>query len=168
MFIQLCLVVAVLGYLARCQTLHTGVSTWTPISYTRDTLLALHHDGPPPLNLPVCVRPSSERNRRHRRHRRRGQRGGIRQRLRRRGNRPPLPAMILCNARSLHGKMEELRANSKACFEYRTSSLMVFTQIATPRCPERCSGVGRILAGAGGQECTVRENQRRRSGGVCE
>lgn len=125
MLVQLCFVVAVLGYLARCQTLHTGVVTWTSISYTRDALLALGHAGPPPLNLPVCVRSSSERNRRHRR---RGQQGGIRQRLRQRGNRPPLPSMILCNARSLHGKMEELQANSKACFEYRTSSLMVFTE----------------------------------------
>ncbi len=48
--------------------------------------------------------------------------------LQRRVNRPPLPSIILCNARSLQGKMEELRVNSKACFEYRTSSLMVLTE----------------------------------------
>lgn len=119
-----CLAIVVWGYLVQC-TLHAGVETWSLISYTRDALLALRHAGLPPLNLPVCARVQPQRNRRQRK---RGQRGGIRQRFWRRGNRPPSPSMILCNVRSLHGKMEELCVNSKVCFEYRTSSSMVFAE----------------------------------------
>ncbi|KAK0150742.1 InaD-like protein [Merluccius polli] len=41
------------------------------------------------------------------------QSGGVRQRLRRGVDRPPLPSMILCNARSLKSKADELRFNTR-------------------------------------------------------
>ncbi|KAK7907136.1 hypothetical protein WMY93_015748 [Mugilogobius chulae] len=60
--------------------------------------------------------------------RRRGRRGGVRQRLRRRGSRPPLPSVILCNVRSLKNKIEELRLLTGTCFEYRESCLLTVTE----------------------------------------
>lgn len=44
------------------------------------------------------------------------------------GNKRPLPSMILSNMRSLRNKIEELRTNSRICYEYRDSCLMVFTE----------------------------------------
>ncbi len=60
--------------------------------------------------------------------RKRGRRGGVRQRLRKRGSRPPLPSMILSNVRSLRNKMDELRTLTRGCFEYRESCIMLFTE----------------------------------------
>lgn len=60
--------------------------------------------------------------------RKRGRRGGVRQRLRKRGSRPPLPSMILSNVRSLSNKMDELRTLTRGCFEYRESCIMLFTE----------------------------------------
>lgn len=57
-----------------------------------------------------------------------GRRGRVRQHLLRRGNRPPLPSMILSNARSLRTKIDELQINTKACFEYHTASLLAITE----------------------------------------
>lgn len=45
-----------------------------------------------------------------------------------RGNRPPLPSLILCNACSLRNKMDECKVYIRNCFEYRKSSAMVFTE----------------------------------------
>lgn len=63
-----------------------------------------------------------------RRSRRRGRRGGIRQRLQRRGCRPPLPPMILSNVQSLRRKMDALRIHARFSCEYRESCIMVFTE----------------------------------------
>ncbi len=60
--------------------------------------------------------------------RKRGRRGGVRQRLRKRGSRPPLPSMILSNVRSLRNKMDTLRTLTRGCFEYRESCIMLFTE----------------------------------------
>ena len=60
--------------------------------------------------------------------RRRGKRGGIRQRVRNRGHRPPLPTITLSNVRSIVNKMDELRANVNYDHEYRNSSLICLTE----------------------------------------
>lgn len=119
------LVLIIVGLWIPCQA-HFGVKeAQPPISYTRDALLALRSAGlSPVVDLPECVRLQPTRAR----PRKRGRRGGVRQRLLRRGNRPPLPSMILCNARSLRAKIDELRINTKACFEYRTASLLAITE----------------------------------------
>lgn len=52
----------------------------------------------------------------------------VREHLRRRARKPPLPSMILSNVRSLAPKMDELHAITKTCFEYCESNLMVFTE----------------------------------------
>ena len=95
--------------------------------YSRDTLLALRHLGDtPPDHLPEEVREKPPDHGHIKR--RRGRRGGVRQRLRRRGNKPPLPSMILSNVRSLYSKMDELRLNARYGYEYRESCVMVLTE----------------------------------------
>ncbi|GAA6087292.1 uncharacterized protein LOC120494988 [Tachysurus ichikawai] len=54
--------------------------------------------------------------------------GGVRQRVRRRAERPPLSSVLLCNTRSLRSKVEELRVNTRVRYEYRDSCLLVFTE----------------------------------------
>lgn len=58
----------------------------------------------------------------------RGSRGGIRNRLRRRGSRLPLPAITLSNVRSLNNKMTELSALIQYNSDYRQTSLFCFTE----------------------------------------
>ena len=60
--------------------------------------------------------------------RKRGRKGGVRSRIRRRGNKPPLPTIILGNVRSLPNKMTELETLSKYMHEYREACLMCFTE----------------------------------------
>ena len=60
--------------------------------------------------------------------RKRGNKGGVRQRLRKLGCKPYLPSLILGNVRSLQNKMEELCANVKYANEFRSASLMCFTE----------------------------------------
>ena len=59
--------------------------------------------------------------------RKRGKIGGVKQRLRKLGCKPYLPSLILGNVRSLHNEMEELCANVKYANEFRSTSLMCFT-----------------------------------------
>ena len=58
----------------------------------------------------------------------RGKKGGVKQRLRKLGCKPYLPSLILGNVRSLQNKMEELCANVKYANEFRSASLMCFTE----------------------------------------
>lgn len=53
--------------------------------------------------------------------RRRGKRGGVRNRLRKRGFRPSLPVITLSNVRSLHNKVDEIRALKRYCNYFRNS-----------------------------------------------
>ena len=54
--------------------------------------------------------------------------GGVKQRLRKLGCKPYLPSLILGNVRSLQNKMEELCVNVKYANEFRSASLMCFTE----------------------------------------
>lgn len=97
-----------------------------PIYYSREELLSLR---PAKSTLQTDIPEVVRRQRAYLvRPRRRGKRGGIRLRLRNRGNKPPLPSMILSNVRSLRNKIEELRTLSRICYEYRESCLMAFTE----------------------------------------
>ena len=60
--------------------------------------------------------------------RKRGKKGGVQQRLRKPGCKPYLPSLILGNVRSLQNKMEELCGNVKYANEFRSASLMCFTE----------------------------------------
>lgn len=96
------------------------------LSYTRAELLLLRPERTlPPTDLPVDVRRKSAFSARPRK---RGKRGGVRLRLRNRGDRPPLPSVILSNVRSLKNKIEELRVITRTWHEYRESCFMVFTE----------------------------------------
>ncbi|KAJ8395961.1 hypothetical protein AAFF_G00026690 [Aldrovandia affinis] len=88
-----------------------GYQKPTLLRYTRDQLLLLHPSRTlaPQLPRELWARTPSG----HGRPRKRGKRGGVRQRLRRRADRPPLPSMILCNARSLKSKVDELQSNTR-------------------------------------------------------
>lgn len=79
-----------------------------------------------PLNLPDWV-PTKD-NSMDGEYRRRGKRGGIRQRVRKRGLRPPLPAITVSNVRSMSNKLDELRANIRYNNEYRNSGLICLTE----------------------------------------
>ena len=57
----------------------------------------------------------------------RGKKGGVKQRLRKLVCKTYLPSLILGNVRSIQDKMEELCANVKYANEFRSASLMCFT-----------------------------------------
>ncbi len=105
-----------------------GVVPTARLSYTRVQLLLLRPSYTPVPQLPSELLARRSEGGGRRQTRKRGKCGGVRQRLRRRANRPPLPSMLLCNARSLKNKAEELRANGRFLHEYRESCLLVFTE----------------------------------------
>lgn len=160
------------GILILCE-LFTICQTTTPrqginnlaIQYTREVLLSLRNHANPQGSL-IENLPREIRSSRRQRVRKRGRRGGVRQRVRKRGNKPPLPTMILCNARSLNNKMDELRLLSKACFEYRESCLMLFTETwLRPEIPDlmvEIEGFTHVHA-----DRTEASGKRRGAGSVC-
>lgn len=95
--------------------------------HSREWLLSLRQKATPGPGLLDEV-PEELLRKGRRRLRKRGRRGGIQHRLRRRRHKPPLPYMLLSNVRSLRNKMDELRINTKVCYEYRESSVMIFTE----------------------------------------
>ena len=56
--------------------------------------------------------------------RKRGRRKGVRARLRRRGIRTPLPAVMFGNIQSIRNKVDEFAANSKYITDYRESGFI--------------------------------------------
>ena len=60
--------------------------------------------------------------------RKRGKKGGIRQRLKRRGFRPPLPSIILANVRSIRNKLDEVSARVRYDYVFRESCIICFTE----------------------------------------
>ena len=57
-----------------------------------------------------------------------GSRGGVRERLKKRGSRHPLPTITLSNVRALQNKMDELTALVRFDGDFRRSNLMCFTE----------------------------------------
>ena len=60
--------------------------------------------------------------------RKKGKKGGVKQRIRRHGCKLYLHSLILGNVRSFQNKMEELLADVKYANEFRSASLMCFTE----------------------------------------
>ncbi len=60
--------------------------------------------------------------------RKRGKKGGIRARLRRRGTKTPLPAVMFGNVRSIRNKIDEFSANCKYLRDFRESSFISLTE----------------------------------------
>ena len=60
--------------------------------------------------------------------RKRGKKGGVRQRVRLRRNKPPLPTITLANVRSIGNKIDEIRALTRYNGEFRWSSILCFTE----------------------------------------
>ena len=60
--------------------------------------------------------------------RKRGKRGGVRVKLRKRYNRPPLPSVILSNARSINNKLDELKLLCRYDNTFRESCLIAITE----------------------------------------
>lgn len=101
--------------------------------YTREELLLLIPHLPnvcPQVQLPEdckeLLRNSRTRNRIS--SKKRGSRGGVRQRLKRRGHKPPLPVITLSNVRSLKSKTDELLLKAKYDSDFRQSNLICFTE----------------------------------------
>lgn len=94
------------------------------IKFKPESLLSDHNHlhGSLIENLPREIKSSRRQSERTR-----GRRGG--RELRRRGNRPPLPSTIVCNAKSPGTKMDGRRLLWKAWFEYGESSAMLFTEM---------------------------------------
>ncbi|KAK4327549.1 hypothetical protein Pmani_001956 [Petrolisthes manimaculis] len=60
--------------------------------------------------------------------RKRGRRGGVRAKLRRRGIKTPLPAVMFGNVQSVRNKMDELAANFKYLRDFRESGFISLTE----------------------------------------
>ena len=102
------------------------------INYDRQTLLdikdALSHPCPC-LSLPSDLDPAlSNSATTTTRPRKRGRRGGVRNRVRRRKNRPFVPSVIFGNCRSIHNKIDELRVNCRFLHQYRESCCIGLTE----------------------------------------
>ena len=94
-----------------------------PLQYSREYLLNLQYGPnvlPPNLESDIPNIVNSKKKR--------GSRGGVRNRLKKSGYRPPLPAITLSNVRSLQNKMDELSTLITYDSDYRRSSLLCFTE----------------------------------------
>ena len=60
--------------------------------------------------------------------RKRGRKGGLRTKTKRRGFKPYLPTAIIGNVQSMNNKLEELHANVQHQENFRTCSIMCFTE----------------------------------------
>ena len=92
------------------------------IQYSSAILRGLHPAGKQTNNALVSAIPPEIRRRK------RGRKGGVRARYRRKLDRPPLPALVTGNARSLNNKLDELCANIRFLNEYRESALICFSE----------------------------------------
>lgn len=97
------------------------------LNYSCEVLLSLRYTSSIALpdNLPdfLITKPAIKPQRK-----KRGRRGGVRQRLKRRGNRPPLPSVILSNVRALQHKMDELKVHRRYCHAFREASIIAITE----------------------------------------
>ncbi len=76
-------------------------------------------------------------NNRRRRRKHRGRRAGIRNRLRKRAQSPPLPSILLANVQSLENKMDDLRARISFQWDIRDCKIFCLTETwLTPTVPD--------------------------------
>ena len=96
------------------------LSTQSTIRYTPAMLKSLRPTDPSPSSLISNILPSQARKR--------GRKGGVRARLRRRPFKPPLPSIVMGNARSLNNKIDELAANTRYLSAYREAGIVCITE----------------------------------------
>ena len=97
------------------------------ILHSHEYLLNFQHVDSPAPSLDVDLSDVTQ-NFKPKRKTKRGSRGGVRNRLKKRGCRLPLPAITLSNVRSLQNQMDELSALTKYDGDYRRCSLICFTE----------------------------------------
>ena len=97
----------------------------TIITYSRDELMA-YSSCRSDLLIDQDLKNDLRRCTKYRK--KRGRRGGVRMRLERRENRPPLPSIITGNVRSLRNKHDELAVRCKYDFAYRNASMLCLTE----------------------------------------
>lgn len=120
---------------------------------TRETLLSLQSKGNTPLlNLPAAVSSSPAVGARRRK---RGRKSGVRQCVRRRGNKPPLPLIILSNVRLLRSKMDELRLHTRFGHEYWEANILVFAGGGFLRASQHLEPIMRLRLGSPEEEDSV-------------
>ena len=99
---------------------HFPCSSGVPFRYTMAELFQLRSSAltkPVFLDLPKNIKPKK-----------RGRRSGVRRRNKARQHKPYLPAIIMGNVQSLENKLDELAACVKFQHEYRTCSVMCYTE----------------------------------------
>ena len=102
-----------------------GDQNTNALTYTREVLLSLRHQ---PLSMTVPnININFDETKREKK-KKKGSRGEIRNRLRRRGARLPMPSVTLTNARSLVNKMDHLQALVKYDGDYRRSNIVCVTE----------------------------------------
>lgn len=97
------------------------------ITYTRDFLLNLR-PSPALSSSDDTSLLSLDGVKKNFKARKRGRKGGLRQRIKRKPYRQPLPSIMLGNVRSLRNKVDELRASSQHLSDYRNSCLVCLTE----------------------------------------
>ena len=90
--------------------------------YTRNELLRLRPPPHPPLMPTVNTTQDASKKRK------RGRRGGVKNRLRRRPAKPPLPSVVFANVQSLYNKIDELHAKCRYDNVYREACVMAFCE----------------------------------------
>ncbi|KAK1803718.1 hypothetical protein P4O66_021122 [Electrophorus voltai] len=110
-----------------------SLHTTARISYSRDALISLnlHSTHLKPSVTPDPRWPTEilrENKRCGARKRPRGKRAGVRNRLRARAHRAPLPSILLANVQSLDNKLDDLRARIKFQRDIRDCNLLCFTE----------------------------------------
>lgn len=107
-----------------------GITQPPAITYSREFLLS-YGSKPnslgPDITLPHELLRVRRLNKKQKR-KKRGSRGGVKNRLRRRGSRHPLPVITLSNVRSLNNKLDELSLRMIYEEEFRRSNLICFTE----------------------------------------
>ena len=94
-------------------------ATSQPLKYSKEELRSLRQNVvcKPDVDLPKELKP-----------RKRGRKGGVKNRLKRRGQRVCLPIVITGNTQSLNNKTDELQARVKYESEFRHASLLGFSE----------------------------------------
>ncbi len=101
--------------------------------YTREDLMSMVYRGPvEDKQLQAAIDdirrgPHSHGSVKNKSKKRRS-RWGVRQRVKRRGNKPPLPVITLTNVRSINNKLDELAAKMEFDCDFRTSNLLCLTE----------------------------------------
>ena len=94
--------------------------------YTRNELLRLRLPPYPPSSRPLMPTVNTTHDASNKR--KRGRRGGVKNRLRKRSAKPPLPSVVFANVQSLYNKIDELHAKCRYDNVYREACVVAFSE----------------------------------------